>query len=232
MMEAEDNERVEEMVVDQVASGSSDPVLPPSAIFRPKDFLSTDPMSESSMFPEEQQVRSAPLSEEYAPDSPKSREEHVLFMILNDREYAKMVLDGLPSTSKEWCELVPLQPTKKGGYIQISYGGANKVCTLQLAVLAANGGELLADQGLAQCSHLCHRPACKTVGHVIAESALDNNARKNCLVWINCHHCSDKVIFLCTHEPCCIKYHPGYSSMLDLQKHGVCRDLRKEEPPY
>lgn len=59
-------------------------------------------------------------------------------------------------------------------------------------------------------SHLCHRSVCSRVGHVIWESPEKNQSRKNCIVWVSCPHadCNLKV-WVCPHEPGCIKYVPG-----------------------
>lgn len=163
------------------------------------------------------------LSDEYNPTNPTlaQRREIVSDACLVDSDYAKKVLATLSSESEGWCELVKMQPSKEGGYIQVSYGGANKFTVLEKVVIWADGQDLGEGE---QCSHLCHRPRCKTVGHVWAESAAVNNSRKNCLVWIDCHHCPQK-IFLCTHIPCCIKFCPGFTSMDDLKERGVCRTL-------
>lgn len=145
-------------------------------------------------------------------------------------DYAKSVLDRLPATTSGWCELVSLAPTKQDGYIQVSFGGANKFAMLQMVVLWAAGRDLyeLEVPYDEQASHRCHQPRCKTVGHVCPESVFDNNLRKGCLVWIDCHHCGKKIL-ICRHDPVCIKFVEGYSSMEDfIQNGGICRDLRDE----
>lgn len=142
-----------------------------------------------------------------------------------DPDYAKQILSRLPVQLQGWCELVQLEPTKAGGYIQISFAGANKFAMLQLVVLWADGKELT--EAGQQCSHRCHNPQCRVVGHVTPESVADNNSRKNCLVWLDCHHCGKK-IFICMHEPCCIKFCEGFLNMEDLLSTGVCRNLRVE----
>jgi hypothetical protein len=139
-----------------------------------------------------------------------------------DPDYAKHILSRLPVRTEGWCELVQLRPTKPGGYIQLSVAGVNKFALLQSVVLWADGKDLTKKGD--QCSHRCHNPPCRVVGHIIPESAVENNARKGCLVWINCHHCSKK-IFVCMHEPCCIKFCEGFRDTEHLLAEGVCRRL-------
>lgn len=134
-------------------------------------------------------------------------------------DYAKEILSQLPVRTEGWCELVQMAPTKSRGYIQLSYEGANNFTNLQTVVLWADGKDVTREGD--QCSHLCHHPSCRVVGHVTPESAVLNNQRKGCLVWIDCHHCSKK-IFICQHEPCCIKFCPGFRNMEHLLAEGVC----------
>lgn len=136
-------------------------------------------------------------------------------------DYAKDVLSRLPVRIEGWCELVQLRPTKCGGYIQLSFAGVNKFANLQSVVLWADGlcKDLTREED--QCSHRCHNPSCRVVGHVTPESAVKNNQRKGCLVWIDCHHCGKK-IFVCQHEPCCIKFCEGFRNIEHLLAEGVC----------
>lgn len=213
------------VIDDQVNLVSSDPILPPSTFFTVRDF-ETDEMEVDS----ESSWRPLPTSEPFQPDEdPKllsslDKKEAVTDACVLSGDFCREVLKGLSFSSEGWCELVDMKPTKDGGYVQISYGGANKFTTLGQLSLWASGEELAEKE---QCSHRCHRPLCKVVGHVIGESPTDNNSRKGCLVWIQCHHCP-KVILLCMHDPCCIKYHPEFSSMESLLDSGVCRILRIE----
>jgi len=166
-------------------------------------------------------------SDEYNPARPDAAHKRDLVSDAAslDPGYAQSILDRLQFEQEGWCELVKLQPTKAGGYIQVSFGGANKFAMLQLVVLWADGQDLWHPGD--QCSHRCHRPQCKFVGHVTAESAMVNNSRKGCLVWIDCHHCAKK-IFICMHDPCCIKFAPGFQSLEDFLDNGVCRFLLEE----
>jgi hypothetical protein len=140
-----------------------------------------------------------------------------------DPDYAKHILLRLSVRTEGWCELVQLQPTKLDGYIQVSFAGANKFAMLQAVVLWASGKDLTEEGD--HCSHRCHNPQCRVVGHVTPESAADNNSRKGCLVWIDCHHCGKK-IFVCMHEPCCIKFCEGFRNLEHFLAEGVCRFLR------
>lgn len=126
----------------------------------------------------------------------------------------------------EWCELLELKPTKRGGYLQLSAEGANKFAVLQEVVLWAGGSVLDIGQ---ECSHLCHRPRCRVISHIFAESGLVNQSRKNCSVWVDCHHCPKKIL-TCAHAPLCVKFCPGYSDMDDLMLNGACRVIEIPAP--
>lgn len=140
--------------------------------------------------------------------------------VAGDPGLAREILGKQKTNREGWCELVKLQPTKVGGYIQLSHDGVNKFAVLQEVVLWAGGHELAGQQ----VSHLCHRPACRVVGHVVPESAAENNRRKNCLVWVDCHHCPKKIL-VCPHRPRCIRYAEGFASMDDLVARGVCNQV-------
>lgn len=202
----------------------SSPHLPPAL---PAQVGSDPPGSDSSFQPVPTSGRhSSDIPDSYGKMADREKREIVSDACRVDSDYAKSVLAPLPAQLSGWCRLVSLKPTKEGGYVQVSYGGANKFAMLQSVVLWAAGRDITEDG--EQASHLCHQPLCKTVGHVVPESAQKNNSRKGCLVWIDCHHC-DKKILLCTHAPVCIKYCEGYSSMEDFVQRGdFCRVLRDE----
>lgn len=113
-----------------------------------------------------------------------------------------------------FCSLSTLKPTKAGGYIQVSAQGANHFAMLQEVCLWARGINVsgLDDirsalmRGLdSQISHLCDQPACTLPEHVILESAVENNSRKNCGRVIPCpHEGCPKFIQTCVHSPRCI----------------------------
>lgn len=118
-----------------------------------------------------------------------------------------------------WCKIAHLAPSKENGYAQVSADGVNKFTTLGNVVLWAGGGT----KGSGQSSHLCHHPLCIEweLEHVIGESAEENNARKNCLVWVDYHHCAKKML-VCVHRPFCIKFCPGFASWAEFLANGVC----------
>jgi len=95
-------------------------------------------------------------TDEYSPITAADKADLVIDQAQLDVDYARKILDGLPIEQGGWCELVTHQPTKRGGYIQVSYGGANKFASLQEVVLWADGKVLLSRGD--QCSHRCHSP--------------------------------------------------------------------------
>lgn len=147
-----------------------------------------------------------------------------------DPSIAQRILDGYPTArTKGWCAEIDLKPSKEGGYIQVSAGGANKFAVLQEVVLWADGKFKVNPSD--HVSHLCGNPKCKTVGHMVVEEAEKNNARKGCLVHIGCPHC-EKRIFVCAHEPPCIKYAgEKFKNMSEFLEGGICArlsDLKNE----
>jgi hypothetical protein len=107
-----------------------------------------------------------------------------------------------------WCLDFQNTPTKSGGYIQLSWQGANKFCTLGEMLGWASGIRVTAGE---QVSHRCHNPRCVVPGHINIESAKKNNNRKGCLVWVDCPHCLLK-IFICPHWPPCIRAALGFAT--------------------
>lgn len=67
-------------------------------------------------------------------------------------------------------------------------------------------------------------------GHIIPESSQKNQSRKGCRVWINCNHCKKKV-FVCFHEPTCIKYCEGFIDHQHFLSEGVCKNVN-DEPAF
>lgn len=163
------------------------------------------------------------LSQDDDLDANEVRKEGKRLQCINDRKIAESIVRNYAAGAKEdgFCRLSLMKPSKTGGYIQVSDGGANKFATLQEVLIWAGGRDLT---GGAQASHLCRRPNCTVIEHIIPESAEENNARKNCVVFGNCHHCSKKVL-VCQHSPTCIRFCPGFASWGDFVRDGVCGKL-------
>ena len=119
------------------------------------------------------------------------------------------ILDGLDFQVKGYCRCSRLTPTKEGGYVQISWGGANKFCVLEELLLWAGGVTKVRGD---QCSHRCGEPLCTDPGACMLGKSRENNLRKGCVVWWACPHGCKKKIFICTHVPSCIKVVPGFAS--------------------
>jgi hypothetical protein len=143
----------------------------------------------------------------------------------SDPDAAQACLASLKFEMKGWCWCCLLKPSKEGGYVQISWEGANKFAVLQEVVLWARGGFLGDGE---QCSHLCGNPLCMTPGHVIAESELENQRRKGCVAWVECPHCALK-INCCCHgvfprsfpRSKCIKYCAGFADADAFRQSGL-----------
>lgn len=119
-----------------------------------------------------------------------------------------------------WCQVVSNVDNKSGGgYVQPSYWGVNHIALLHRISLWADGKDLQPGQ---EASHLCGNTHCKTTGHIAAEDATANNARKNCLVWMVCPCEVGQKLLLCTHVPPCIKYCAGFESQEQFLRLGVC----------
>lgn len=129
----------------------------------------------------------------------------------------RKILEGLDYEVRGFCRCCKLKPTKESGYVQISWGGANKFCVLEDLVLWARG--VMKSEG-DQCSHLCCEPLCMCPEHICTESAQENNLRKGCVVWWDCPHCPQKIL-ICQHQPPCIKYVPGYLSWNNFLQNGT-----------
>lgn len=135
-----------------------------------------------------------------------------------DPALARQVLDGLDTEFNGFCPCCKFKPSKEGGYVQLSFEGANKFATLGEVLLWSKGVTL--NVAGDQCSHLCGNPLCCDATHVVVESAQKNNQRKGCLVVWQCFHCP-KVYLTCPHGPSsCIKFVSGFSSWEDFLANG------------
>lgn len=127
------------------------------------------------------------------------------------------------------CLSSRLKPSKRGGYIQVSFKGANKVMTLQEVLLLVAGkdievaraeGQAMVPPVVFHASHLCDNPACLIPEHICIEPADVNNSRKGCVVWFQCkgHDGCNKWFLVCPHDPPCIAPIPGteYGSWEEL----------------
>lgn len=134
---------------------------------------------------------------------------------------AQSLLARLPFEQRGWCQHVTMAPSKSGGYIQVSAGGANKFSTLEEVVVWAKG-EFLGEG--EQCSHDCHLPSCKNPSHIAPRSILDNQNRKGCRVWVDCPHAGEgcsKKIDVCSHRPRCIRFCEGFEDHLHFWREGL-----------
>ncbi len=127
-------------------------------------------------------------------------------LLHNTRNLRTVVLTQqreLHSKTEGWCLVSTLKPYSPKGYVQPSIHDRKPLPLHVLSFIDEKGFQ--PDGRTLQVSHLCHTPACFNPEHLIAETPLANNNRKNCLVWIDCQRCK-KVWRLCKHEPPCIKY--------------------------
>lgn len=143
----------------------------------------------------------------------------VRLLFINNPSLAVEFIRGLTVLPVGWCKISQLRPSKANGYIQVSYGGANKFATLQDIVLWSKGLEVYAGH---QVSHLCGMPGCTVASHIACETELENQRRKGCPVWVSCPHigCSLKVD-CCTHKPRCIKYCTEFLDHDQFLLHGL-----------
>jgi hypothetical protein len=177
------------------------------------------------------QPSSDQLKSSYIPDKSDKDAERIEFTrrrLQMDPTEALNCLSRYEGTSDGWCSVVKLTPSKNDGYAQLSYMGANKFAVLQEVVLWAKGDVIpvsLRGEPRKQASHLCKNKLCKTLSHITMEDEILNQRRKGCRVWRDCPHgesdnCRLK-LFLCTHEPCCVKFAEGYMDEEDFMANGV-----------
>ena len=134
---------------------------------------STQEADENYVFHENQQDTTSPIGSSFfvLDESEKTigQRESLETQILSNPQKAKMVLDKYHGEMKGWCELVNLQPVNEGQYVQVSFGGVNKIFLLHEVAAAANGVYKL-DQD-SQFSHRCNQPKCKVPSHICIETA-------------------------------------------------------------
>lgn len=168
------------------------------------------------------------------PKRPKrTREEMEAFKAKcqQDPTLARNILRKLKHYTKQWCKSSPLVPTKDNGSPQVSYGGYNKFALLSDLVLWSQGIDTSdkGDELNLQASHLCDNPTCMDPEHIIVETAIQNNSRKNCGFIQRCGHdgCG-KLVYCCRHEPRCISYVQNFNSFKEFEEKGKCRCKNSE----
>jgi len=138
---------------------------------------------------------------------------------------AQEFLESLEVVRNGFCYDTKLKPSKENGYIQLSWKGANKFCVLGEMLVWAAGKKVTNPDD--QVSHRCHNPKCTIPAHVLVESTAANNGRKGCIVWVNCPHGCPEKILVCTHNPRCIRYVPGYDSWEAFLATGIHKILKE-----
>lgn len=144
---------------------------------------------------------------------------------------ARAILAKLKTTTKGWCVLSTAVDTGRG-YSQVSYGGANHFATLQECVLWASGNAKPASGEKADpydVSHLCDERQCTVPSHVTVESKAANNSRKGCKAAVRCSSACRKCngrkdIFICEHDPRCVRFREGYDTFEEYLENGICED--------
>jgi hypothetical protein len=158
---------------------------------------------------------------------PTIRRELISDLCAIDPVTANKVLErySLKTIPKGWCHETILRESKEAGYVQVSWAGANKFACLQTLVIWANAGEVRAGE---DASHLCHHPRCLVKEHIISEPTITNQSRKGCRVWVDCYHDCEKKIFICPHQPACIKYCEGYRDHEEFMTEGLCLNVNDQ----
>jgi len=112
-----------------------------------------------------------------------------------------------PRVHNAGCHISTLTPNNKG-YVQPSLLGKKPLTLHVLSWLAHN----VLGQIPPGCdiSHLCGHSKCFAPDHLRCEPTVDNQRRKNCVVWVDCPHhgiClpGEFIVWVCVHQPYCIK---------------------------
>jgi hypothetical protein len=75
-----------------------------------------------------------------------------------------------------------------------------------------------------QASHLCQNKLCKMLSHIVMKDEVSNQRRKRCSIWKDCPHTESRCqlkVFLCTHEPRCVKFAESYVDEDDFMANGA-----------
>lgn len=128
------------------------------------------------------------------------------------------MIEALKTEKDGFCRVSVLRPSKAGGYIQLSSGGANKFAVLHEVLLWCKGEIKTTDN--QHISHLCDKPSCAVKEHVVLKAPATNNSRKNCGMVLDCPHCELK-IQACKHSPRCITYVEGFNTWDDFVERGL-----------
>lgn len=186
----------------------------------------TDSQSSDGTFYPSSQSESSPCRQS-PQELAELHKDRVRLILMNDHNQALALLQSIDDG---WCSIVPLAPSKADGYVQVCFMGSN--CYVQVSFMGANKFACLREVVLwgagvwlevgQQASHLCGMPRCKALGHVIAETKIENQRRKGCRVWIDCPHegCQLKIL-LCDHYPKCIRHVNGYDGQEDFLARGI-----------
>jgi hypothetical protein len=121
---------------------------------------------------------------------------------------AKVSLGKQPTTTNNLgCTLLNRKGNKgkgKDGYVQVGGTGV-QLCSNFVAFfqhMSLRQARRALKTGF-HVSHLCGNSKCVNVEHLVYESALENNSRKNCCGVSECSKCGHKMR-TCSHTPVCL----------------------------
>lgn len=149
--------------------------------------------------------------------------------LLADRKALQELYDAQAASAEKVegseCILTRLRPTKEGGYSQVALRGTStKIMIHHIPILLKEARLPGHDEDV---SHLCHNRRCFNKDHVIIESKVNNQRRKNCKVTVICWHC-DKVATVCesTRHPVTAPRSTRSSARRQAPSAVVCEDRR------